>query len=320
MWGGHIAVDGHADILNRMGANGSDFYDPVAALHMNYRRLKESGVDLQVFVTFVEPDVPQGEQLYRVFASLRRFHVNVARPGVVEAVRTARDLRAMIRALATGDRRLYALLSVEGADALGGELGVLDAWFALGVRVIGLTWNPANCIADGVGEPRGAGLTQFGRQVVRRMQELGMLVDVSHLSARGVMDVLELANGPIVASHSNAAALHAHRRNLTDDQVRAIAAGGGLVGATFMPEFLGDGKVRSVDVIRHLDRLLDLAGPDHVGLGSDFDGIDETPEDLRDGADYPRLLEQIYARYGDAVASRVAGGNWLRILSQVLPD
>ena len=320
MWRGQTVVDGHADILHRMGIEGIDFYEVSAPLHQSYRRLTESGVDLQVFVTFVEPNVSQGEQLYRVFAALRRFRVEVERPGVVQAIRSARDLRAMVRALAAGEHQLYALLSVEGADALGGELGVLDAWFALGVRVIGLTWNPANCVADGVGEPRGGGLTAFGRQVVARMEQLGMLVDVSHLSAQGVADVLEIVSGPVVASHSNAAAVHPHRRNLTDDQVRAIAAGGGLVGVTFVPEFLGQGKVTSADVLRHLDRLLELAGPDHVGLGSDFDGIESTPQDLRTGSDYPRLLEQIHARYGDAVASRVSGGNWLRILAQVLPE
>lgn len=320
MWRGHIVVDGHADILHRMSGGKMDFYDPSALLHQNYRRLKESGVDLQVFVTFVEPDVSQGEQLYKVFASLRRFRTQVERTGVVQAVRTKSDLQAMTHSLRGGNRSLYAVLSVEGADALGGEPGVLDAWFALGVRVVGPTWNPANCLADGVGEPRGAGLTLFGRQIVQHMRRLGMLVDVSHLSMRGVADVLELADGPIVASHSNAASVYAHRRNLTDDQVRAIAGAGGLVGVTFAPEFLGDGKARITDVIRHLDRLLELAGPDHVGLGSDFDGIDGTPEDLRNGSDYPQLLERIYARYGDGVAGRVTGGNWLRILNHVLPD
>lgn len=319
MWRGQTVVDGHADILNRMGIEGLDFYDPEAALHQSHRHLMESGVDLQVFVTFVEPNVTQGEQLYRIFAALRRFYMEVERPGTVQAVRTARDVRAMVRAREAGDHQLYALLSVEGADGLGGELGVLDAWFALGVRVVGLTWNPANCVADGVGEPRGGGLTAFGREVVLRMQQLGMLVDVSHLSAQGVSDVLRTVSGPVVASHSNAASVHPHRRNLTDEQVRAIASSGGLVGVTFVPEFLGHGKVTSADVMRHLDRLLELAGPDHVGLGSDFDGIAATPQDLRTGSDYPRLLEQIHARYGDAVAARVSGGNWLRVLAQVLP-
>jgi membrane dipeptidase len=255
-----------------------------------------------------------------VLESLDRFRRDVERPGIVETILTRSDLNRMESGLREGDATRYALLSVEGAEAIDGRMAVLEAWFRLGVRLVGLTWNGANCVADGVGELRGGGLTGFGREVVARMQELGMVVDVSHLSVRGVSDVLDMTVRPVVASHSNALSVHRHRRNLDDDQIRGIAATGGLVGATFVPAFIASAETVTVDdLLRHVDHLLTVAGPDAVGLGSDFDGIETTPQGLRGGADYPALLDALQTRYGDDVCHKLYGANWLRVLSAVLP-
>ncbi len=315
MYNGRFVVDGHADILYRMESDGVGFYDPDSMLQQNDLHMAASGIDLQVFVTFVEPSLSPGEQLYKVLSSLDRFYREVARPGVIAPVFSTPELQSVLH---SGQRG--AILSLEGADALAGQIGVLHALFRLGVRLIGLTWNGANSVADGVGEMRGAGLTQFGKEVVQTMRSLGMVVDVSHLAERGVWDVLEIYGGPVVASHSNAAAVHPHRRNLSDDQIRGVAATGGLVGATFVPSFIGDRDVLTTeDLLRHIDHLLTVAGPDGVALGSDFDGIDTTLTDLRNGSDYPLLLEKLERRYGSDVLAKVAGGNWLRVFSQILP-
>ncbi|PWI58248.1 dipeptidase [Sulfoacidibacillus thermotolerans] len=314
MYRGKFIVDGHADILYRMGKEKLSFYDD-NALHQNYKHLRQSGVDVQVFVTFIEPEITASEQLFAVFDSLDRFHREVERADAVQAVYTVAELH---RVLQSG--RKAAILSLEGADALNGRISVLHALFQSGIRLMGLTWNGANCVADGVGEGRGAGLTQFGREVVKTMRSLGMIVDVSHLAARGVWDVLDLYDGPVVASHSNAMSVFAHRRNLTDDQIRAIAASGGVIGATFVPAFIGASDVLTIeDLIKHIDHLLTVAGEDAVALGSDFDGIESTLVDLRNGSDYTGLLEKIELRYGENVFSKIAGGNWLRVFEQVLP-
>ncbi len=316
MYNGHWVVDGHADILYRMEGEGLGFYDPDSKLQQSYLHMAASGIDVQVFVTFVEPSLSPSEQLYKVLASLDRFYREVEKPGAVVPVFSVSDLKAVLQ---SGHRG--AILSLEGADAFAGRIEVLHTLFRLGVRLIGLTWNGANSVADGVGEARGAGLTHFGREVVLTMRTLGMVVDVSHLAERGVWDVLEIYGGPVVASHSNAAAVHAHRRNLSDDQIRGIAATGGLVGATFVPSFVGDRAVlTSEDLLRHIDHLLTIAGPDGVALGSDFDGIDTTLTDLRNGSDYPQLLEKLERRYGSDVLAKMAGGNWLRVFSQILPE
>lgn len=316
MYKGIFTIDGHADILYRMGEEQLSFYDTNSPLHQSYQHLLASHVDLQVFVTFVMPTIKPSEQLYQVLSSLHRFHRDVERADTVSAIYTASDLQRF----ASSPKGIGALLSLEGADALNGEVAVLHALFALGVRLIGLTWNGANCVADGVGEERGAGLTQFGRTVVQEMQSLGMVVDVSHLAPRGVWDVLQISSKPIIASHSNAQEVHRHRRNLTDEQIAAIAATGGVVGATFVPAFVGNGdSLKMDDLLRHIDHLLEVAGPTGVALGSDFDGIDQTLLDLRGGADYPRLYERLEARYGLQVLQNLAGGNLLRVFLETLP-
>jgi len=317
MHNGVFTVDGHADILYRMGEEKLSFYDPDSTLHQSYRQLKASGVDLQVFVTFVMPTVTPGEQLYQVLASLHRFAVDVKRDDRICQVTTVEQLDGF---MANQNGRIGAVLSLEGADALNGEVSVLHALFALGVRLLGLTWNGSNCLADGVGETRGAGLTQFGRTTVATMQRLGMVVDVSHLCARGVWDVLDMTQKPVIASHSNAQAVFLHRRNLTDDQIGAIAQTGGVVGATFVPSFIGDSDMLSTDdLLRHVDHLLTVAGEDGVSLGSDFDGIERTLTNLRTGADYPRLYDLLQTRFGPAVFAKIAGGNLVRVLRQTLP-
>lgn len=317
MYKGVFTVDGHADILYRMGEEQLSFYDESSALHQSYDNLRASGVDLQVFVTFVMPHVTPGEQLYKVLASLHRFSEKVERRGYIQKMTSVAALDAHVQAC---DGQIGALLSLEGADALNGEIGVLHALFGLGVRLVGLTWNGANCVADGVGESRGAGLTQFGRTVVATMQELGMLVDVSHLSPRGVWDVLDMTQKPIIASHSNAQAIHLHKRNLSDDQIRAIAETGGVVGATFVPAFIGaQHSLTTDDLLRHIEHLLHVAGEDGVGLGSDFDGIENTLVDLRSGKDYPHLYDLLETRFGRATFTKIAGANFLRVLRETLP-
>ncbi len=314
MYRGLNVVDGHADILYRMESEGLSFYGDDSALHQSAFRLQQSGVDLQVFVTFVDPVVTPSEQLYKVLASLHRFHAEVEKTGSLEMITSGSDIDQLFARRTKG-----ALLSLEGADALNGQIAVLHALYRLGVRWIGLTWNGANSLADGVGEARGAGLTQFGKEVVVEMQRLGMVVDVSHLAWKGVEDVLTLTKKPIVASHSNAFAVYPHRRNLPDELISGIARSGGTVGITFVPHFIGEKNELSIDhVIPHVEHLLHIAGTDGVALGSDFDGITETLVNLRSGEDYPYFLDRLITEFGIDIARKVAGENLLRVLRSVI--
>lgn len=245
------------------------------------------------------------DRCQRYFASQMKAHANLfaqaRRPGDVG------------RALASG--RVAALLTVENASPVT-SLEVLDRMAADGVRMVTLTWNGANQIAGGAREP--GGLTPFGRQVVRRMCELGMAVDVSHLSDQGLADVLGATDAPLVASHSNARAVCGHPRNLTDDQFRAIAERGGLVGLNYYRAFvreMGEEEAASParevtfdELSAHVEHFLDLGGERALALGSDFDGSD-VPEWLDGCERVPAFVDRLADRFGADVARRISFEN-----------
>ncbi len=214
------------------------------------------------------------------------------------------------------------ILSLEGAEPLSGSIGVLRDFYRLGLRLVTLTWNFRNEAADGVKESvTGGGLTHFGRDLVEACNELGIVIDVSHLSPAGVEDVLSLSRKPVIASHSNAAAICDHPRNLTDEQIRGIAATGGAVGVTFVPDFLRKGGYGAsiTDVLDHIDYMVNLVGAEHVMLGSDFDGMGEkVPLGLEDVGKLPALTEGLLERgYTEKEIRSILGENFRRVFGEV---
>jgi len=211
-----------------------------------------------------------------------------------------------------------ALLSIEGGECLGESLDELRAFHARGVRMLGLTWNRANALGRGVRAPGPGGLTDFGRRVVREMERLDMVVDASHLSDEALDELVAMAERPVVASHSNARAVCPDDRNLDDARAEAIARTGGLVALTFAGAFVDADPARvSLDrYIDHFERLLAVVGPDHLGLGSDFDGYtDAYGVVLRSCAALPELTRALLARgHAADTVRKFMGENWLRIL------
>ncbi len=239
--------------------------------------------------------------------------------------------------LALASDRVWFVLGLEGCRPLRGDLSVLRMFYRLGVRCVGLTWNGRNEAADGVGVPSPGGLTEFGRDLVAELNRLGVLIDVSHLSAPGLADVLERSTAPVCASHSNARALVEHRRNLSDEQVRAIGAKGGMVGVNFIPMFLSVGAATIDDISCHVLHLASLIGPDCVMVGPDwtyepwrasFSGqrsyqglaVTITRYPIHRPSEMPMLAEAL-ARAGlsDAEVEGVMGNNLVRLLNMVLP-
>ncbi|WP_018133373.1 dipeptidase [Effusibacillus pohliae] len=313
MTGKPFLIDAHADILYRMETEHLQFGDAGSPLHLSYPKILQAGIDLQFFALYVDPPYTPQEHLAKLICYIDTFRTQVCREDRMLPVLTYADIERNRRA-----GKKSALLSIEGGEFLTDDLRPLRVLYSLGVRAMGLTWNHKNALAYGVGEPEDGGLTPFGREVVREMNRLGMLIDVSHLAPRGVQDVLEITQAPIIASHSNAKAVYAHRRNLDDEQIKAIIRNGGVIGVTFVPYFIGKEPVGIADLLRHIDHILALGGEDHVGLGSDFDGIPRTMVDLRSGADYPKLLAALDKEYGPAIAAKLCGENFLRVLKAVL--
>jgi membrane dipeptidase len=220
---------------------------------------------------------------------------------------------------------LAAVLHLEGAEPFGPGLDELDVLHAAGMRSLGLVWSRPNAFATGVpfgfpGSPdQGPGLTDAGRALVRACGELRILIDVSHLNARGFWDVAELSEAPLVASHCGAHALCPSPRNLSDDQLRAIGASGGLVGINFHVGFLRADGADDADtplsvIAEHAAHVASVAGVDAVALGSDFDGA-TMPAELGDVAGLPRVLEALRAAgFDDAEVERIAWRNWRRVL------
>lgn len=329
LWRDAIVVDMHNDLPSRVADEGYD-----AAVrhapgdgHTDVPRLLESGITAQWMAAWVDAT-------YRAGSERSPFARAVRLIGIIDAL-VARDPARLARAAsaaeivrAKAEGRVAILVGVEGGHAIEGSLERLGELHALGMRYLTLTWNNGNEWAGsslGEGGTRTGGLTSLGRAVIREMERLGVLVDLSHVSDATFDDVLDVASRPVIASHSNARALYDHPRNLTDRQLRAIAAGGGVACANFYPLFLDPefaagrrSRMPLSVLVDHLDHMASVAGIAHVGLGSDFDGISAVPEGLEDISCMPRIAEALLDRgFGEDDVRAVIGGNVLRVMAEL---
>lgn len=313
-----LVFDAHADTLTEMTDEGYDLGAAPEGRHLDLPRCAGGVLDAQVFTCFVHPRHVGRGAADRARAMLDTMDRQLARFPERLALCTARgDVEA-----ARAGGRLAAVLAVEGGHAIEDRLDVLQELFARGVRTMTLTWNNSNEWADGCGdEGRHGGLAPRGRQVVEAMEALGMVVDISHVAPTTFRDVLEVARRPCLASHSCARALRDHPRNLTDEQLRALAQRGGVACLNVYPVFLVEqGQARLEHVLDHAGRFLHAAGEDHVGLGCDYDGIGVTPEDMPDVSALPRLTDGLLRRgWSERAVEKMLGGNLSRIFEECLP-
>ena len=311
-----LVMDCHADTLTEMHDQGYDLDAAPEGQHLDFGLCADGNLDAQVFTCFVHPrELPDGAAArVRALLGTMRRQLQLF-PGRLALCTGPGDIAA---ARAAG--KLAAVLAIEGGHAIEDDLDTLAEFARAGVRSMTLTWNNSNHWADGCGEPvRHGGLTAFGRQVVRAMEELGMVVDVSHVAPPTFDAALEEARAPVIASHSCALALRKHPRNLSDDQLRAVAATGGVACVNVYPPFLIDPATRSgdatlEDVLDHFDHFLAVAGEDHVGLGCDFDGIPTGPEGLEHVGVLPRLTAGLLRRgHSEIAVEKLLGANLVRV-------
>ncbi|MGW4564604.1 dipeptidase [Streptomyces sp. NPDC004561] len=331
-------VDGHNDLpwALRMKAGYDldtlDIAEPQnASLHTDLPRLRDGGVGAQYWSVFVPADLPGAvaatlEQIDCVRQMLARYPADLA-PAL-----TAADMET-----ARADGRIASLMGAEGGHSIANSLGTLRCLYGLGVRYLTLTHNHNVDWADSAtDEPRAGGLTAFGREVVREMNRLGMLVDLSHVAPTTMRDALDATSAPVVFSHSSARAVCDHPRNIPDDVLERLPANGGVAMATFVPKFVlqaavdwtaaADENLRAhglhhldsgpeamklhrafeernprpvatvSTVADHLDHMREIAGIDHIGVGGDYDGTVFTPDGLNDVSGYPNLLAELLDR------------------------
>ena len=304
-------VDLHSDTLLDVASGKRDISRRGTAGHIDLPRLREGGVDVQVFAAFIHPreaerGLARALELIDAFDRMVSSHADVLGRAL-----TFEDIEQLGRS-----GKVAAVLSIESGDAVQGNPANVDRLYRRGVRIMSLTWNNSTALADGALEQRHRGLTPVGRRVLARMAALGIVVDVSHLSEKSFWDVLEATCGPVVATHSNAAGLTPHVRNLTDEQLRALARRGGVVGVNYYPAFTGGPTLNHV--LAHIDYLVKIVGADHVALGSDFDGFTQTVDGLEDVSRLPNLTAGLLARgYSRDDIKKVLGGNALRVFREV---
>jgi len=273
-------------------------------LHITKESLTKTGAKVQSFAIYVPESIHPDMQFLAALAMVDIFHEKILKlHPEIKHVKTKAD----IHSLKQGE--IGALLTLEGCDAIGSDLMKLKTLLHLGVSAVGLTWNYANAVADGALEPRGAGLSVFGKEVIKLFNKEKIWVDVSHLSESGFWDVMELADHPY-ASHSNTYTLCPHPRNLKDDQIKALIELDSVMGITFVPPFLsGTDQADITDVLRHLDYVCSLGGENHVGFGSDFDGIDTTVKGLESQFGYTNLINELLKYYSSSQVEKFLYSN-----------
>jgi membrane dipeptidase len=361
-----IAIDMHADTPQRLLDEDVDLSQRLSDGHFDSVRAREGGLDAQFFSIWVEPQLFGGggptamkradDQIAAVRALAERH------PETWQFATSAADIRRIASA-----NKLAALAGLEGGYAIDEKLENVERYYKLGVRYMSPAWTESLSWAGSSGDEAGKtrGLNDFGRAVVREMNRLGMMVDVSHVSDKTFWDIVNTSSKPVIATHSGCRAIANVPRNLTDDMIQAIAKTGGVVNVIFYPEHLEPGwseKKRKVDneiaaevqraseaekgdaahkklardrvrreefarrlpavklsrLVDHIDHVVKLVGIDHVGIGSDFDGVQSTLSDLADISQLPNLTDELLRRgYSESDVDKILGGNMLRVMEEV---
>lgn len=357
-------IDGHNDVpeqlrdrvkdrLDRLDlASDTSTLDP--PMHTDIPRLRKGHVGGQFWSVYVSTTLKGSAAVQAAFEQIDVVHRMAERnPETFAMAYTAADVERIHRS-----GKIACLIGMEGGHSIGDSLAVLRQAYDCGARYMTLThWNDTDWADAATDTPHHDGLTKFGREVVREMNRLGMLVDLSHVSDKTMLDALETSEAPVIFSHSSARALCNHVRNVPDGILRKLAAKGGIVMVNFAPGFVSEEvrtweqpekvewrrlenlypndekkvskelrawtekhpgpKATLVQVADHIDHIRDVAGIDHVGLGSDFDGISRTPVGLEDVSKYPALLAELLRRgYSAEHVKKVTGGNILRVLRE----
>lgn len=326
-------IDAHNDSLQAV-LSGDVRYNPLDFRPARPRRLWERGASghwdfpraraadqCAQLTNLLVPWIKDGPYVHHILTAYRQLQLDLAHaPDQACLATSAADIESAHR-----QGKVALLLGIEGAEGIDGDLDLLHVYHQLGVRSMGLTWMYRNAVAEGNWEDTGAGLTPFGRDVVREMNALQMLVDVAHATEATFYQTLETSSAPVICSHSSCRALvkdfhqHAPSRYLSDEQLRALAAAGGVVGIFFTANReLDDDGADVHDLARFFAHAAEVAGPHHVGFGSDFDG-GFPPPGLEDASRLQNLTSALIdVGFSDEELRGIIGGNWLRVFRAVL--
>ncbi|MFB0918590.1 MAG: dipeptidase [Clostridiaceae bacterium] len=320
-----IVVDTHNDTMSRV--INTETWLPEFDLgedttfHIDMNKAKKGGLDVAFYAAFTvykgEGDERFPKTNSRVLAMLNAlYHTERQNPKTFKIAKSVSEIKEAVK------KGLHAAVpAMEGGYALEEDnaMELLEQYYDLGVRYLTLVWNFENELGYGTATVEEKGLKDLGRRVIDKMEELGMMVDVSHMNEKTFWDTAAHAKGPLLASHSSCSALIPHVRNLTDDQIKAVAKSGGTINVNYWDELLANPKNTATisHLVDHIDHIVNLVGVDYAGLGSDFDGTD-IPIDLKDSSELPKITAELVNRgYSDEDIEKILGGNTLRVFGDV---
>ncbi|MEQ6389745.1 membrane dipeptidase [Bacillaceae bacterium S4-13-58] len=306
-------IDTHCDVLWKLWDDSSISFSESDQLRIDWKKWGNSSLQTQGFALFVPDDVSSKDQFRVVEEMIEIFRNKVLTTSPnIKWVRNGKEIQEL------QPKEKGAFLALEGCHPIGNDIGLLKKLLDLGIIYVGLTWNQPNLVADGIGEPRGGGLTKFGEEVIQVINDYHGFVDVSHVSIQGFWDTMKFADFPI-ASHSNAKSISPHRRNLDDDQIKALIQKKGWIGVTFVPEFLTrdmSHQATKQDVLRNLEHICSLGGEEFVGFGSDFDGTSGYIKGLETPLGYDQFINELLQLYSENLVKGFIQNNFLQALSR----
>ena len=326
--------DGHNDTITSEFFNSSnsvgEFINGTTDLHIDLGKAKAGGLAGGFFAVFIEAEEGKKTVSYELAQEKASRYIDLFVN--IESVSSGKltfckSYSQLLTAMENDS--LAAFLHFEGAEPVSPDLSDIEQWYSKGLRSIGITWSRENAFGSGVGfefgtsNDSGPGLTQAGGDLVAKCNELGIVVDVSHLNAKGIVDVLDISSKPVVISHGCAWELAHSPRNYTNEQLKRIADTGGLIGVNFYVGFLrSDGKSQTDTpielIIHHIDQMVNTVGIDHVALGSDFDGA-QVPDELKDASGLPMVILALEkAGYNSEQIEKIANKNWLRVVKEII--
>ncbi len=314
-----FVLDSHCDTPSQILRHGLDLSMDNENTHVDFPKLRRGGVDGAFFALYIPAEMDSDpEKAFEYAGKLYQSVAACVKANSGQAAFAVSEAQAMAN---KAEGKFSVFLGLENGSPIGNSLERISWFHEAGVRYITLCHSGDNLICDScaTAEKRWNGLSPFGREVIAEMNRLGMLVDVSHISDKSFYDVLECSSKPVVATHSCCRALAAHLRNMTDEMIRALAEAGGVVQINFYPVFLDSAwetaKPSYRRIADHIDHVVELAGIDHVGLGSDFDGIEITPEGMGDISMFSKIFDELRLRgYSETDMAKIASKNFFRVL------
>lgn len=294
-------ADAHCDFLYGMVNNRYDITKKTPLQNMCLDELKAGNVALQFFAAWIDTKL-KTKPLQQCMNMIDAYYRMIEQNDVFVHMSPGFTLDSA---------NIATVLTIEGGEAIEGNLSNLRLFYRLGVRAMTLTWNEQNDICGAAMQRKNKGLTEFGREAVKEMERMGMAVDVSHVSDAGIDDILELTCGPIFASHSNCRAVYEHPRNIQDAHIKEISKRGGVICTNFFNKQLCDNETACIsDIIRHIDHVVETGSINCAGIGSDFDGMRVYPSDLRHSGELQALCSALLKRgYTESDVKKIAYEN-----------